>query len=178
MKLFLLAGLLLASSVANAAGDGHGSATDLIPAFTNLFILFGVLFYVLRKPVKNYYVEKSEDIKSVLERASIKAKEAEMMMEAQKKKIDSVADEIDKIYKETDETIVKFKKDYAAQVDHRIVKLKEDAASKIEAEKKEQINKLNSNFLDTVILKAKDHIKGDPSLSSNATDKILEGLRQ
>lgn len=177
MKFLLLGGLILGSGAASAAGDGHGSPADLIPAFINLFILLSILVWVLRKPIKNYYTGKSEDVKNILERASVKAKEAEMMMEAQRKKINGVADEIDGIYKETESSISKYKVDYANEVEERISKLKEDAAMKIEAEKTEQMNRLNSNFLDEVIARAKKAIKENPELGSKATEKTLEGLK-
>lgn len=176
MKPLLLCNLLLASSLAHAAGKG--TMMDLVPAFINLFILVAILFYVLRKPVKNYYASKSENVKNILERASVKAKEAEMMMEAQKKKIENAAGEIDGIHGETEKNIAAYKTSYAKEVDERIVKLKEDAASKIEAEKIEQINKLNSSFLDDVIAKTKRVIKNDPDLAGKATEKTLEGLNR
>lgn len=166
------------SGAAVAAGGAHGTAMDLIPAFINISILFGILGFVLRKPVKAYYNSKSEEVSNILERASIKAKEAEMMMEAQRKKVESVAGEIEQLYKDTDERIATFKKDYASEVDNRIEKLKEDAAQKIEAEKAEQMNKLNSTFLDDVIEKAKAYIKKNPALGNEATDKVLEGLKK
>lgn len=177
MKVLLLSGLSLASGVAYAAGNGQGSAMDLIPGFLNLSILLVILFLILKKPVKEHYQAKSDSVKNVLERASVKAKEAEMMMQAQQKKIDGVADEIDRLYKDTDESIAKYKVEYAATVDERIAKMKEDAASKIEAEKTEQINKLNSSFLDEVISKAKVTIKANPELSNEATNKALEGIK-
>ena len=178
MKFLLLASLVLTSGIATAAGKGTGSPTDLIPAFVNLFILFSFLVWVLKKPLGNYYSEKSEDIKNVLERASVKAKEAEMMMQAQRKKIDNVAQEIDRIFVESDQTITTFETTYKTEVDERIAKMKEDAAAKIEAEKKAAFNKLNSNFLDAVIAKAKTYIKSNPELSSSATNNILEGLKK
>lgn len=178
MKFLLLASLALTSSIATAAGKGTGSPADLIPAFVNVFILFSFLVWVLKKPLKNYYSEKSENIKNVLERASVKAKEAEMMMQAQIKKIENVAQEIDRIFVESDQTISSYETSYKQEVDERIAKMKEDASAKIAAEKKEAFNKLNSNFLDVVIAKAKTYIKGNPELSSSATNSILEGLKK
>lgn len=178
MKLLLLGSFILASEMAFAAGSAEGTMLDLIPAFINLFILLGILGYILRKPVKNHYVEKSNGVRTVLERASVKAKEAEMMMEAQKKKINGVASEIDRIYKETEENIRKYKSGYSADVDERIVKMKEDAALKIEAEKTEQMNRLNSSFMDEVISRAKSFIKNNPELGNQATNKVLEGLKK
>ncbi len=177
MRVLLLSGVLLASGFAYASENGHASATDLVPAFINLSILVVLLIYVLKKPVKEHYEAKSDAVKNVLERASVKAKEAEMMMQAQQKKIDGVASEIDKMYQDTDESIAKYKVEYAAEVDERIAKMKEDAASKIEAEKTEQINKLNSSFLDEVIAKAKSTIKSNPELSNEATNKALKGIK-
>ncbi|MBG60133.1 MAG: hypothetical protein CME67_07150 [Halobacteriovoraceae bacterium] len=177
MKLFLLTGLLMANNMVFAAGKGTGSPADLIPAFINLFILLSFLIWILKKPAQNYYREKSDGVKNLLERASVKAKESQMMMDAQKKKIDNVAEEIDTIFLDADKSITKFETDYKNEVSERIEKMKQDAAAKIEAEKKQAFNKLNNNFLDEVIGKAKTYIKGNPELASKATDSALEGLK-
>ncbi|MBC75731.1 MAG: hypothetical protein CME64_06925 [Halobacteriovoraceae bacterium] len=177
MKLFLLATLVMLNGTAIAAGKGTGSPADLIPAFINLFILLSFLTWILKKPARNYYTEKSDNIKNLLERASVKAKESQMMMDAQRKKIDNVAEEIDTIFVDADKSITKFEADYKAEVSERIDKMKQDAAAKIEAEKKQAFNKLNNNFLDEVIGKAKSHIKSNPELSTKATNSALEGLK-
>ncbi|MEX0799239.1 MAG: ATP synthase F0 subunit B [Bacteriovoracaceae bacterium] len=178
MKFLLLGNLFLAAGAASAAGKGAGSPLDLVPGFVNLTILLAFLIWVLKKPISNYFVGKSENVKSILERASVKAKEAEMMMNAQQKKINSVADEIDKILTDADQSVESFKSEFKTEVDERITKMKEDAALKIEAEKKEQLNKLNNSFLDEVIARAKTHIRENPESRTNATDKALEGLRK
>lgn len=159
----------------HAAGSGEGSPIDLIPGFVNLAILLSILGYLLRKPLATYFTKKSDEIRGTLERASAKAKEAEMMMSAQKKKVEGVRSEVEQIKNEAKKRIAHFQSSCKQEIDQRIEKMKEDAAQKIESEKKEEIEKLNSNFLDEVILSAKSQIRSDKEMQKNATSNILRG---
>lgn len=172
MKL-VIASLLISGTAVAAGGDGPGS---LVPAATNVTILACVLIYFLRLPAKQFFSSKSSTVSEMLERATSKAKEAEMMMDVQKKKILGAEDEINKIKADADKTIVNFGETYKAEVAERIVKMKEDAAQKIEAEKKELVDELNSKLLDLVIEKAKTQMKTDKALADNATKNIIQGL--
>ncbi|MFT6633055.1 MAG: F-type H+-transporting ATPase subunit b [Bacteriovoracaceae bacterium] len=162
------------SGVAFAAG-GTGPSSLLAPA-VNVTILICALVYFLRTPAKNFFNSKSSDISEMLQRASSKAKEAELMMEVQKKKNLGAEKEIQTLESEQENLIKSFEKNYISEVKERVSKMKEDAGQKIEAEKKELINELNSNLLDLVIQKAKGQIKTDKSLAQNATKNIVEGL--
>jgi F0F1-type ATP synthase membrane subunit b/b' len=174
MKVLVL--LALSGSV-YASGDGHGSPADLIPAFFNVFLLGGFLVWKLKGVFKKHFETKSESISEIMESASVKAKEAEMMMQMQKKKIDGMVEEISKINSDVAVDIERFKNDYSKDVQDRIIKLQNDAAQKIESEKKELANELNETLVDSVILKAKEILKKDKSLNEQATSKILEGLK-
>ena len=169
--------LLALSGTAYASGDSHGSPTDLIPSFFNVFLLGGFLVWKLKGVFKNHFETKSKSISEVMERANVKAKEAEMMMAMQQKKIDGMTEEISKINSDVTTDIEKFKNDYSKDVQDRIKKLKNDAAQKIESEKKELADELNETLVDSVIAKAKEVLKNDKSLNEKATSKILEGLK-
>lgn len=162
------------SGVAFAAG-GTGPAS-LIPAAVNVTLLICVLVYFLKTPAKNFFSTKSTDVAEMLDRASAKAKEAEMMMETQRKKNEGSEKEIQTLEAEQAQLMKSFEQGYIADVQDRVSKMKEDAGQKIEAEKTELINELNSNLLDLVIEKAKGQIKTDKSLANNATKNIVEGL--
>ena len=112
----------------------------------------------------------------MVERAEIKAKEAQLMMEKQKKKIDGAEAEINKLKSEVDDQIKTFEADYSKEVDERIVKMKEDAGHKIEAEKIALLNALNSNLLDQVIVNAKKKIKSESTLKAKATETLIGEL--
>jgi len=149
---FIFAFLL--SGVAYAAGDGHGGGPEtLISSAVNLSLLLGFLIWKLKGPMKTMFVSKSTDTKEMIERAASKAKEAQMMIETQKKKSESVDAEISKLEKESTEQLAKFEQDYKVDVEKRVNKLKEDAGQKIEAEKKELLDNLNSQLLSAIALK-------------------------
>jgi F-type H+-transporting ATPase subunit b len=171
---FVLASAIFVTEYAFAAGGGP---LDLIPAFLNFGILFLFLGWKLKKPLTGYFSNKSDEIKSILDRANVKAKEAEMMMQMQKKKIDGMNDEINKIKADVELQASEFKNNYVKEIDERIVKLKEDANVKVEAERKEQMAHLNETILNNVISKTKTILKNDSSLSEAATKRVLEGYR-
>ncbi len=172
----LLVGLIISGSVF-AAGSGHGSPSDLISSFVNIFLLAGGLLYVLIPKLKVHFGTKSKEVKEIMERAQIKAKEAQMLMETQKKKLLNLDGEIAGIKKEADQEISTYQSNYSKEVEDRISKLKSDAAKKIESEKQELANDLNEQLLDAVIANAKTKIKSDSALNTAATGRILEGLK-
>jgi F0F1-type ATP synthase membrane subunit b/b' len=167
------------TSVALAAGDshGHGGPTDLIAPFVNVAILLGFLVWKLKTPFSEFFNQKSTDISNMLERANAKAKEAEVMMEMHKKKIEGAEEEIKNIQTDADNFIKGFEAEYKTDVENRIAILKTDAGHKIEAEKKELLDELNSNLLDEVLAKTKGMLKKDQTLGENAAKQILEGIK-
>lgn len=179
MRSFILLLIILTCTNAMAAGDGHsaGHVSDLIAPFVNIFILVALLVWKLKDPVRGYFVQKSNQVSEVLERASVKAKEAEMMMKMQEEKAKGLEKELDKINKDAESNIIKFKTDYALEVEERIKKLKEDAVQKIETEKKQMIDQVNGILLDEVINKSKTLIKNDSQVNSKITNNILQDLK-
>lgn len=167
---------ILSGTAFAAGGSGHGSPSDLISSFVNIALLAGGLAYILIPKMKEHFSAKSTDVSNIMERANIKAKEAQMLMDVQKKKIDGLEAEIEQLKKDGDQEVQSFKNTYNEEVNDRVSKLKEDAAKKIETEKQELANNLNEELLDAVIASAKTKIKADSNLSSEATSKILEGL--
>jgi F-type H+-transporting ATPase subunit b len=177
MKVVVALLAVLVSGAAFAAGDGHapGPGSLIAPAI-NVAILLGGLIYLLRTPARDFFASKSTTVAEMLERASSKAKEAEMMMEVQRKKASGVEAEVNALTTENAKVIKNYETEYALEVESRIEKLKEDAAQKIEAEKKELLGDLNSKLLDLVIAKAKTQIKSDAKLANNSTNNIIKGL--
>jgi F0F1-type ATP synthase membrane subunit b/b' len=169
--------LLVNGSVLAAGGAGHGSPSDLIPSFVNIAILAAALLYILIPIMKDYFKTKSHDVSQIMERASVKAKEAEMLMVSQKKKISNLDSEIDGIKKDASSEVSTFKSNYEKEVQSRITNLKQEASIKIETEKQEMANNLNEQLIDAVIANAKTKIKADQGLNTEATNHILEGLR-
>jgi len=182
MKIFLiLLNIIVCDQVLAAGGKVPQNWSEFFPSLIwpafNVAVLASLLIWKLKTPARNYFNTRAQTIASIMERAQAKAKEAEMMMQMQRKKLDGLDAEIKKINSETDLEIEKFKSNYHQEVHERIAKLKTDASMKIEAEKKQLSEQLNSVLLDQVVAKAKVTFKGDKELNNKATSKILEGLK-
>lgn len=173
IKIVLITSILF-MNLANAAG-GHGP-TSLIPSAVNFSILLAGLIFLLKSKASLFFSEKSENISQMIDRAASKAKEAQQMMEDQKKKTSGLEHEIKSMEKEHEVIVKSFEENYLKDIDYRIEKLKEDATQKVEAEKVEMINNLNSNLLDLVISNAKNQIKSNSNLAENAANNIFKGL--
>lgn len=170
-------------SINSYAGGGSNPQTweeffvSLGWPFFNVALLASLLFWKLKTPVKDFFKNKSESIAEIMERANVKAKEAEMMMQMQRKKIDGMHSEIQRIHSDAQVEIETYQKFYVKDIDQRIEKLKTDAALKIEAEKKQLTDQLNNLLLDEVLKKTKETIKNNKELGEKATSNALEGLR-
>lgn len=177
MKKILALSILANSGLVLAAGgEGHGSPVDLISSFVNLGILLGFLGWKLKGPANQHFSKKATDISDMVERANVKAKEAEMMMAEQQKKMANVDSEIATIQNSTKSEIERFEKNYSRETTEKIDKLKVEAVNKIEAEKRLLISELNSEFLDQVISTTKTTVKSDKSLNSQVTDALIKEL--
>ena len=181
MKILVLLSLLISISAQAAGGNAPTTWEEFFPTLVwplfNVVLLGAALFWKLKGPIKGFFNDKSESIAEIMERANVKAKEAEMMMQMQRKKIEGMEEEIQRIHSDANSEIDSFKTTYVKDVEDRIEKLKADASLKIEAEKNQLTNQLNAMLLDEVIEKAKETIKSNKDLNQQATSKVLEGLR-
>lgn len=179
MKLLMILSSLLSFDAFSSGSThaGHASPTDLIPAFINFTILFVVLFKLLKKPVSEFFKTKHAEIKSLVEAASIKAQDAQKMLEEQKKKSANLQSELKELESDSNKLIEDFQATYSNDVQERIVRLKEDTVAKISAEKKAGFDDLNKELLNEVVSQAKNQIRADKTLNKEASDRILEGIR-
>lgn len=173
-KVIVLSFLLLSSG---AYAEGHHPGPEsLISGFVNLGILVAFLIYKLRKPLQAYLSKRSSDIASVIQRAEMRSKESAMILESQKKKMDSLHSEIEDIEKNTKEEIEKFNLSYSKETFEKIERLKNEAHKKIENEKTIMVNKLNQEIINDVISKSKSIIEKDETLNSKISQNLLKGL--
>ncbi len=163
-------------TVTFAAGDGHGSPIDLIPPAINFFLLFGFLVYKLKKPIQNAFIKKAKDISDSMDRANVKAKEAQAKLEIQKNKLLNLDKEIISLKESTEREVQSFEKRYKEEIDLKSMKLKQDAALKLEAERKANLNKMNTEMVDLIISSAKLKVKQDQGLKNKINNKIVQGI--
>ena len=182
MRLLATYALLASASVFASEHAAHGahhapSATTLIAPAVNVIILVGFLVWKLKKPLADSFTKKAEDVTNTLERASLKSKEAQMMLENEQRKISNLSSEMKNITDQSDADVKTFEKNLQKETEDKIQKLKADATSKIAADKKAIMDELNAELLNQVIAKTKTTIKTNKDFQSKASTKLLQGLK-
>ena len=176
---FWTAYAILALSIGKAyaaAGGGHGSVTDLIAPAINVSILLGVLVWKLKGPLHNFFVGKATEVQNTLERANLKSKEAQMMLEGETRKLANLNSEIKSIQQQTENEVMAYEKNLSRETEEKTHKLKADANSKIQADKKAVMDALNTELLNEVISKTKSTIKTNKDYQNKVSTKLLQGL--
>lgn len=176
MRIILISLMVTGTALAGGKG-GHGSITDLIPPAVNFFILVTFLVIKLKAPIRNLFIKKAEAISETLERANVKSKEAQVMLETQQKKLSNLDNEIKTINEDAEKEIATFNTSYADEMTVRAQKLKQDAAAKIEAERKALFEKVNSKLIDNIIAKASSTLKTNNDLRSKINKKITQEIK-
>ncbi len=177
MRLIATYALLLSASAFAAGDGGHGSAADLIAPAVNVALLAGFLVWKLKKPLSDSFTKKSEEITNTLERASLKSKEAQMMLENEQRKITNLSSEMKNLNDQSEADVKTFEQKLAKETEDKIQKMKVDATSKIAADKKAIMDELNAELLNQVIAKTKTTIKTNKDYQSKASNKLLQGLK-
>ena len=175
---FIATYVLLGTTSAFAAGNGgHGSAADLIAPAVNVALLAGFLVWKLKKPLNEMFTKKSEDVTNTLERASLKSKEAQMMLENEQRKISNLSAEMKNLTDQSEADVKAFEKNLSRETEEKIQKMKADATLKISADKKAVMDELSAELLNEVISKTKTTIKANKEYQSKASNKLLQGLK-
>lgn len=164
------------SKAYSASGGGHGSVADLIAPAINVGILFGVLIWKLKGPLKAHFVSKSEEVANTLERANLKSKEAQIMLEAEERKLSNLENEINSIHQQAETDVLVYEKNLSKESEDKSHKLKADANMKIQADKKAIMDELNAELLNQVIAKTKTTIKTNKDYQNKVSSKLVQGL--
>jgi F0F1-type ATP synthase membrane subunit b/b' len=166
-----------AIAAGNAHGDHHASITDLVAPAVNVFIIASFLIWKLKGPLAEMFNKKAADVSSTIERANIKSKEAQVMLDAQTKKMSHLDQDVKEIFNSSEKEVQNFEKTLANETEEKTRKLKSDATLKIEASKKAMVEELNAEILDQVIAKTKSTIKTNKDFQAKASNKLLQGLQ-
>lgn len=167
-------------ALAEGGGHGdtahHGSVTDLIAPAVNVALLVGFLVWKLKTPLKNHFDKAAEEVSNTLERASLKSKEAKIMLDNEERKLAHLSTEIKNINAQSEADVVSFERKLTTEIEEKSHKLKIDANAKIQADKKMMVDSLNAELLDQVLKKTKATIKGNQDYQNKVSNKLLQGL--
>jgi F-type H+-transporting ATPase subunit b len=174
---FMFAALM--SSVALAAGDAHHepSIKDLLAPAVNFIVLVGFLVWKLKTPMKDMFDKKAADVKSLMDSAAQKNRDAEERLKTLQAKMANLGSELTKIQNDYEGDVVNFTKVTAEETQATIARTKRDFENKLSGEKNELVEKLNEDLLDSVIAKAQQAISANSDMKTRATSKIVSELR-
>ena len=159
-----------------ASEGGHGSVGDLVAPAVNVAILVGFLVWKLKGPLKAHFDSKATEISNTLERASLKSKEAQMLLEGEERKVSNLANEVKAINHQAETDVLTFEKNLSKETEDKTHKLKSDANLKVQADKKAAMDELNAELLNQVISKTKTTIKTNKDYQTKVSSKLLQGL--
>lgn len=154
---------------ASSEGGHHGSASDLIAPAVNVAILVGFLVWKLKGPLKAHFVAKSTEVSNTLERANLKSREAQMILESEERKAANLANEIKNIQAQAEADVLSYEKNLSKETEEKTQKLKTDANLKVLADKKSAMDDLNAELLNQVIAKTKTTIKTNKDYQSKVS---------
>ncbi len=172
----LALGFMTKAMAEGHGGEHHGSVSDLIAPAVNVALLVGFLVWKLKGPIAAHFAKMADQVSNTLERASLKSKEAKIMLENEQRKIAGLSNEIKSINSQSENDVTNFEKKLSAEVEDKSHKLKIDANSKIMADKKAMVDALNAELLDQVVKKTKATIKGNNDYQNKVSTKLLQGL--
>lgn len=180
--ILFLFGLLFSTFKVWAEGHGeahhHAGVSSLIAPAFNFIVLFGFIIYKAKAPMKKAFEQKSKKISEVLDRAGVKAKEAQVLMETNNRKLSEVDNEAALIMKNAEDDVKKLAHESEKEIKDKTEKLKSEAISRVEAEKKGMISDLNKELINDMMKKTKNLITSNAATQKSLNQKMAQEIRQ
>ncbi len=166
----LSVGLSISASVVYAAEES-GIDPHMTWRVINFVIFVGLLFYLLKKPVTNYFKSRRESIVEELEEAQRLKEEAEKLLEETQKKLKTLEDEIKNIL----ETFESMAENERQQILKEVERAIERIRASIEEEKASLMSKAKLKLLTQMSKEAIENLrKRFEDLSDEEHAKINE----
>lgn len=150
-----------------------GISWPYLAAFTiNFFLLFGLLTYVLYKPITKILDERAARIKESLEKAEQIKQESLRAEESIRAQIEAGRKEGQTLIAQAAQTAERIKEEAKAEARKEAEALIAKAQAQIESDREESLNKLRREFADLAVLAAEKVIR--QSLDKKAHEKLIE----
>jgi len=131
----------------------------IIASIINLILMIFILWYFARKPVREYFSERSKKIKEEIEESEKIKKEAEERFKTICEKMDKVQDEIQELKKQMLASAVAERERSIAQTRSRAEALKEGVLRRIELEKEMMLYNIKCEVAAEIIKRASEILK-------------------
>ena len=157
----LLVVLLTLSSLAFASSGAGGAETDIVQRTVNFILFAGLLWYLLAKPVKEYFTGRSNSIAGELQSVQDKLNES---VEKKKEALAKVS-EAEKLAEEILETAKKESKilndSILAQCEVDLENLEKSHESKLELAQRKMVSSVVEEILDEVVSESSKEFSKD-----------------
>lgn len=127
----------------------------------NFAVLVLILFFILRKPVANFFTDRVRLIKEQLEDLEKQKVEAENKLAEYNEKLSALDAEAEKIIQEYQRQGEEARTNILKQAETAATKLEQQARKSIEQEFKQAKLQLETELFDAAVQKAEDRMKGD-----------------
>lgn len=174
----LVSVVLMTLFVSNVFGSSegsehHASVTDLLYPAVNFVLLFGFIFWRIKKPISEMFKKSATDTQEYFNVAKEKDKEAQIKLTMYKNKMNQFEAEAEKLKKEAVEDARRYDQMKEQETNQIIDKMIQDAVLKVENERAVLMRELNSSLIDEVIAKTKNIISTNNDFKNKATEKII-----
>ena len=143
-----------------AESGGHGLSEGywfrFIATLFNMAVFFGLVFYLIKKPIAAALKNNQESIAKQLESAEAKEKESEKKLQEIEERMSGLKDEIEEILKKTDETANKEKMAIVEKAHEEARKIEAMAEKSIERKFKAARSELSTFATELAVEKAEE----------------------
>lgn len=148
----------------------------LVAFIINFFLLFGLLTFLLYRPVTRTLDERAAKIKESLEKAEQIKQESVRAEESVRAQIEAGRKEGQAIMAQAQQNADRVKEEAKAEARKEAEAVMQKAQAQIEAEREESFNKLRREFADLAVLAAEKVIEQslDKKAHQKLIDKVLE----
>lgn len=140
----------------------------LIPRTINVVIFFGFLYFLLRKPVRDFFTERLARIRSSLEKAAREKDEAQERIKTIDARLAQLDSEVARIKETAREEAVAERERTAAQTQMEIEKIRETVKREIEAAKQSALIELRQQTATNAITMAEQIIRREMTPADDA----------
>lgn len=130
MKKLMMIMLLASVSLFASSGGGEHGGTDIVPRTLNFLIFAGILWYLLAKPVKQFFVGRTEEIASRLNSVQDKLRESKEKKEAAEAAVEEAKRFADELHATTEREKEVLRKQIEVQCDNDAVVMEKQVEGK------------------------------------------------